>query len=494
MMVRRCRAALESIRDSADPGLTQEEQSELLSMGLVRSVSHDERRSMERSVKEIDTFANRARGMTRRLDSAHTSRVKWESGSGGRGQKEDNREELRSTLERLEELVRQKTMLDALVFNHQTNASLMMTLDGRKTLEDLAAWEARFGDIQVSDFLRKMAAIRAQMTGSVRKASRTVKSFASPEPGFIVPELRGPALMMAEQGVDSERLATLMARTPGSYNSDLTVDRADMMLEATLLASSQGGAEAVLDRYKQTQRTLRDRDMLSDDDGVKTLSLMNMPSSESETRLERMNWIRTNMVVPNSTDVAWLASSRYPLEEVRARYDSIMHHLTSSQFQEDSRLRSACAIMAGSSHSVEEVTGRFSRIAAELIGMIEGPEVAGAMLASGVLGPDEAIHVFKEAIGVVSRESYFDDAQEIEDLALLLTRRLDPDVVPSALAGVERQAAAPPYVHGEDSDRSDRREIPWHYWYYWTHRYYVHRTMFIIRSHPGHMHTVPYFG
>jgi hypothetical protein len=494
MNASRVRAVLESFRGGVDPGMTSDEQSELMSLGLLRTVDHGSKRSMERAVRELDSIANRTRRMTRSHDSARSRGIHWEGGSDARARKEGGTEELRTSLERLEELVRQKTLLDSLVFNSQTNSDLHLTLDGRRTIADLAAWEARFGDLSLAEFLGKMAGLRSHMASRVERASRTVRSFASPEPGLIVPEIRGPALMMAELDRDSERLAELIGRAPSYRGGDSVGDRYDPMLEATLLASSQGGSEAVLSRFKDTQRFLRDRALLSEDDGVKTLELMGLAPSDADSRLERMNWIRTNMVVPNSTDVAWLAGSGYQLDEVRARYDTIMEHLTASQFQEDSSLRSACAIMAGSSYSAEAVTQRFGILAAELTGLIESSKVAAAMLASGPLEPVEAIHAFKEAIGVVSRHSYFDDAKEIENLALLLTRRLSPDVLPVFSRDEGASVIVASTESDEDADRRYRRELPWHYWYYWTHRHYLHRTMYYIRTHPGHMHTVPYFG
>jgi hypothetical protein len=493
-MARRARSVLDCIRSGADPGLSDVEQAELISLDLVRSVSHDERRSMENAVRKMDRLASRIRSMTRSCDSTRSSGFHWEAGTDGRRQNEDGREELRSSLAQFEELARKKTTLDSLVFNRETNSPLLLTLDGRRTLSDLDAWEARFGDLPLVDFVKKMTALKSHMASSVRKASSMVRSFASPEPGLIVPEIRGPALMMADLDMDSERLTALMGRAPSSLEYHGSSEKEDMLLDSTLLASSQGGTEAVLSRFKETRRTLRDRDELSDDDGVKILSLMNLPLNESDALLKRMNWIRTNMVVPDSTDVTWLANSRYQLDEVRARYDSIMQYLTESQFQEDSSLRSACAIMTGSPYPAEVVTRRFGHLVGELRGMIESSKVAAAMLASSPLEPSESVHVFKEAIGVVSRESYFDDAQEIENLALLLTRRLSPEVIPVGVYGREASAGPISTAPEEGPSETVRRETPWYYWYYWTHRHYFHTTMHNIRAHPGHMHTVPYFG
>jgi hypothetical protein len=494
MIVRRAQAVLSSLRNGVDPGLGDDEQSELVSLNLARPVDHDEKRSMESAVREMDSIAGRIRRMTRSFDSMRSGGIHWEAGSDGGRQKGDGREELQSSLGRLEELARQKTTLDSLVFNTRTNHHLLLTLDGRRTLVDLDAWDVRFGELPLVDFLKKMAALKSKMATSVKRASSMVRSFTSPEPGLIVPEIRGPALMMAELGKDPERLVTLMGRTSSSYQDEHMVKNEDKILEATLLASSQGGAEAVLSRFKETRRTLSDRDLLSEDDSVKILSLMNLPPNETDARLERMSWIKANMVIPDSTDVAWLANSRYPLDEVRARYDIIMQYLTGSQFQEDSGLRSASAIMAGSSYPTEVVTERFGHLMGELRGMLESSKVAAAMLASGSLEPSEAIHVFKEAIGVVSRESYFDDAREIENLALLLTRKFGPEAIPIVPSDMGAPLSVKSTRLDEESSETDHRDTSWYYWYYWTHRYYLHRTLFHIRSHPGHMHTVPYFG
>lgn len=494
MNAKRARVVLSALGDGeADPSLNQEEQSELVKLGLIRSVDRSSKRLLEDSVREMDLIASNVRRMTRNLDSMRSGGINWQAGSPNQEQ-EFTREQLQTSLSKLEELARKKATLDSLTLNDKTDSYLMLTLEGRRARVELDAWHVRFGDLPIVDFLGKMTALKSHMMSRVRVASRTVKSFRSPERGVIMPELRGPALLMADLGKDAERLAKVMGRSPSPYGIDESSGKGDMMLEATLLASSQGGTEAVLSRYQKIQEDVRDDDPWSEDDGVKALSLMNLTPGERGSMVERMNWIRTNMVIPNSTDVSWLASSDYPVDEIRARYEAIMDHLTRSEFGEDSHLRSACAIMAGSSYPVETIEKRYGELIAELGGTIESPKVAAAMLASGPLEPYEVIHVFREAIGVVSRESYFDDAREIENLALLLTRKLDPEIVPDIPYAISAPLAAAGVPDVEETRRTESREISWYYWYYWTHRHYFHTTLHDIRAHPGHMHTVPYFG
>lgn len=209
--------------------------------------------------------------------------------------------------------------------------------------------------------------------------------------------------------------------------------------------------------------------------------------------IDRMRWLKMNMTLPDENDIAWLARSKYSVEDVKSRFDGLVAALVSSGRQENTDLRAACAIMAGSPQPVEVLTSRFEALASQLKYVFDSPTIAAGMLAGGPLEPDEAMQVFKEAVGAVSRANYFDDAAEVENLALLLTNGYGPDAqaVQSA-PPVSTFAQATPGASEEEQRQG--WTTPWYHWYYWHHRYYGQPTFWNYRMHPGHMHTVPHFG
>ncbi len=133
---------------------------------------------------------------------------------------------------------------------------------------------------------------------------------------------------------------------------------------------------------------------------------------------------------------------------------------------------------------------RFFALHSQLQWTYTSPSSAAAMLAVLPLEPAESLAVLRESIGAVSRANFFDDAEEVNNLALLLTAGIGPKLVSDA--GPARPSEGSSFREG---DVEQYRAGPiFAFLPFWVHQSYNQPTLRRIAAHPTHMHTVPYFG
>lgn len=492
MLVSRALDILDALRRREAIEFAVDEQMELLNLRLVNVCSSDDYGKMRNAVRDFSVLSQKVRSMARELD---TSSGPMSSGFR-RGKKSElvkARELYTSVLARLEDAAGKKAAIEALVYNSASGFYVSLALEGRRTLSDMNSWKQRFGSEELGAFINRMHAMRNSMELSVLGASSLVDQFMSPRPGMIKPELRPSAIIASQSGVDAERFEEMFALAPETHGME-DYPEEDELLVSTYLSSATGGQEHLASRYSSAHSNLFGYGLGTGNAELKALALTDTPMEQQGEMVDRMRWLKEIVVLPDENDIAWLARSPYTVLEVKSRYEELVSAVVASGYQENSDIRTACAIMAGSALSVDVLTRKFDALVGQLRYVFDAAYVAAAMLASGPLDPDEAMHVFKEAVGVVSRANFFDDAGEVENLALLIVNRYGTDAQAIRQPPPRFFAEQPLPEQPSQEDERRRQMTPWYYWYYWHNRYYGRPMYRYYRTHPGHMHTVPHFG
>src|SRR5438094_5827230 len=152
----RARAILQMIQDRQEASVQASEREELVSQGFLVSVDTPTRDGWTASVAGLAALRNRVREMSR-VALATPGPVAPP--------------ELQQMVASLEELTRQKTNLETLVWNAPTQEYFLPTLAGRNVLGDLTTWQRRLEGRTFPDFLREMYDYRAALFGTVSRAS-----------------------------------------------------------------------------------------------------------------------------------------------------------------------------------------------------------------------------------------------------------------------------------------------------------------------------------
>src|SRR5205809_5202494 len=124
----RARAILQMIQDRQEASVQPSERGELVSQGFLVSVDASTRDGWTASVAGLAALRNRVREMSR-VALATPGPVAPP--------------ELQQMVASLEELTRQKTNLETLVWNAPTQEYFLPTLAGRNVLGDLTTWQRR---------------------------------------------------------------------------------------------------------------------------------------------------------------------------------------------------------------------------------------------------------------------------------------------------------------------------------------------------------------
>src|SRR5436189_4347962 len=152
----RARAILQMVQDRQDASVQPDERGELVSQGFLVSVDASTRDGWTASVAGLAALRDRVREMSR-VALATPGPVAPP--------------ELQQMVASLEELTRQKTNLETLVWNAPTQEYFLPTLAGRNVLADLTTWQRRVEGRTFPDFLREMYDYRAAVFGTVSRAS-----------------------------------------------------------------------------------------------------------------------------------------------------------------------------------------------------------------------------------------------------------------------------------------------------------------------------------
>lgn len=484
MKVERAWAIMQTARDRVPTELGMEEQTELVTEGLLRTITMEQRAALEKEVRDLDQTAAKMRAMSRSGDAPRGRTLPI----GGRSSPSGiSPEEYRQELHRLESMLLHKATLDCMTYSPKTACYLTLTAEGEKALDDLQAWSHRFGGMELKDLLTRIGGMRAEMSAVVMRANGIANELKGYTYSPFLTSVRAPALVLAERGSTSSRTVNvLLAR-----HFEGRIDGNKLMM-ASLMGDKVGTGEELAQQYKAMQAKASAYGMTAAEDDFRVNSLVGMSEPEADAALERMRRLKADLSLEDD-DLTWLALSGHTVEGAESRYRRLLGGLLSQGVAEDDQLRSATSIMAGSELPEDQLLERFEALLRKLQTSYQSPKAAAAMLAIGPLEPEESLCVLREAVGVVSRSNFFDDAEEVDNLALLLTAGMGPRLVeatagplPSTeIMGRAMPANAPP----ERGRMIARAFIP-----FWVHRSYNQPTMRRISSHPAHMHTIPYFG
>ena len=475
---------LQSVEDKGTPQMGAEEQGELVQEGLIRLIPQEEYDVMQRDVQGLDSTSIRVRDMAR---SSDTSRMAISIRSAGSAAAPGQSEvDYCKMLQQLESMLLHKAILDSSAFCPGTGSYFVLTADGKRTLEDMKVWSKRFGRLDLKEFLIKLHDIRFELATTVNKALNITRDFQGFGYGYSVPDARAPSLMLAERGSTAARTVNLL-----NAKGDQIAPRGEKLMIASLLGEKEGVGTELVTRYRQLTAKANEMGMTATDDDFRSAALVGLPDEQVDQVLERVKQLKLSLNL-NENDLTWLALSDHTVEQSETRYSALLSGAQARGMQEDAPLITAMAILAGSDLTENVLLDRFDFLQGALQRNYPSPRVAAAMLAIGPLEPEEALFVLRESVGIISRASYFDDAEEVDNLALLLATTNSIMIPPAANAAADQgrgSAIAPggaalfltPLMTGA-------------FLYYWMNRNYHQPTIQRIATHPMHMHTVPYFG
>jgi len=469
-------SSLAAVAQGADPGMSTTEAADLAFRGLLRSVSPTTKSQLELAVAELPALTERVRQAGREL-----------AGMAGRRDRpvEAARKTLRELTGRLEELTRTQAALEGLMWNPSTGTFAGLTLAGRRTLANLATWRARFGTLSLEEFLAQMGRTRQGLESIVRRAKDLLLDLESADLLAEPHALRVPAIILAKRGITGRDLRDRFARCLYAVREA----GPEGLVAAAILASEDNLADA-LERLPRAEEALRRRDLAGPKEAVVAVSLLDLDPSAWDDVFDRMDAVKRAVVGLDAISLLTLARSPHGPEEAASRYGEAAAHVARSGPREGDEHRAAAAILAATTLPVRAACERFSRHMSQITGMYDPPHVEAAMLASSPLDPAEALDVLKEAVGAVTRVNYFDGTVEIPSLALLVVHGAGPEI-----ARFVAEAGPPSLVPGRELAPAPARFVgrdPM--WYLWHDRWVYRRTMWYLRTHPVHVHTVPHFG
>ncbi|MCU0860732.1 MAG: hypothetical protein MUE65_00225 [Methanomassiliicoccales archaeon] len=478
MKVARAYEVLRTVKGRGDIALSMEEQTDLVTEGLLRTISTEERAAMERDIKDLEQVSARVRAACRGGDAPYGGKVMMaEPSRADRGAHAQD-------LQRLESMLLHKATLESMASCPSTGCSLALTCEGEKALPDLEAWRHRFGGQELRDLLTRIGAMRADMSAVIVRAANIAGDLRGYAHSPYLTSIRAPALVLAERGDTAQRAVSVA--TARQYQGRIDGDK---LMMASLLSGTEGTSEELARRYD----SLRQRASaagLGPDEGFQALSLLVTDDASGERAIERISSLRGTMPL-GEDDLAWLAVSSHDLSTVSSRYRSAVSGLSSLGLPEDDQVRRAASILAGSDLAMDRALQRYGYLHSRLQPTYPAPQAAAAMLSILPMEPEESLAVLRESIGVVSRANFFDDAEEVNNLALILASGLGPRLVASG----EGERAKAAEATWQPPPATQARSFPaMAFLPFWVHRSYNQPTLRRISTHPAHMHTVPYFG
>ena len=476
-------AILASLAQRQNGEMTGEELEDLVSRGLVRSVDKETKARMDSEVSGIAAIASRVQNLRRSLDSVAGSRGLFRR--EGIAPHEASRIELREIEVRLEEATRTKSTVDSLVWDASAETYVQITFQGRRALSDLAVRRYRLAGASFDEFLEGLRMLRAGLEATVRRSAQILVSISTFNSSISKPALRVPALILAKQGIDTIRYAAAFNRIFSEIRSPSAKDE-DLLMAAAFLASLPTTDEDVLQRFEDLRKTLRSTGQWNGVEVLLAASLIDLQPEILNDVLQRLNALHIDTEVVNALNLIGLARSPYSTEEALQRYDGVKSALEGRGYRGGEDVAAAFAVLASAQQPVEVLAERFAELSGQLHGMFDPPHVAAAMLASNPLDPSESMDLLKEAAGAITRGSFFEGTMEIEGLAMVMlygqaveAARLLPESVAPPAGAVSPES----YLYQQGNS-----------WYLWHNYWFYRPTLFYIRTHPLHFHTVPHFG
>lgn len=481
----RVRAVLEGIEARQEAVVAREERDLLVSQGLVRTVDPATKDRWTADVANLASLRDRVRDLSRQALATPGPEAP---------------PELRQMIANLEQLTREKSTLDGLVWNGPTQEYVDVTLAGKGVLEDLKTWQRRLSGRDFTGFQQEMEKYRGTIAGYVGNAS-VINRFLVLDEQTRAEDEWGPSSPMTN--VDARFAATILAKrgvNPGMIVSEFQFfnhgtnwgdfSAEDRLLASAILASLPWDPMIVRNVFERLRIGLQTHGVLPADRVIVAASLADLQEGWWDPVFSRIDDIRRRLPAMNSLLVAALARSPYSVDETMARYGAALSGMTAKGYQDTTQIEIAASLLAASPVPQEAMLDRFSFTLAHVQGAFDPPFAPAAMLATSPLEPNEAIDVFRDCLGAVTRMSFFDLTLEIEELALILSYGLAPlgmgylgGNLPAGTALPPAAAAMAPTALGLGTS-----------WYVW-HNYFVYRPIGrYIATHPVHVHTVAAFG
>ena len=483
----RVRAILAGIQGHQEVSATKEERDALVGQGLGKTVDTPTRDAWTAAVANLPSLRDQVRELSRQALATPGP---------------DAPPELRKMIADLEELTRRKSALDALVWNGPTQEYLNATLPGQGVLEDLTTWESRLGDRDLESFRSEMDRYRAGLADLVNRARAIHNSLVLDEetriPDMVADaapytsvDFRFASTILAKRDVDP----VLLVRAFQYFNHDTSwgsFAKEDHLVASAILASLPGGVDAVRDSFERLRIQLEYHGILPEDRVIVAASMADLHDSWWPQVFARIDEIKKERPPMNSLLVAALARSPYPVPEALTRYDGTLAAMAAKGYKDGIQIQVAATLLASAQLPQERLADRFAQTLSHVQGSFDPPFAPAAMLAANPLEPDQAVDVFRDCIGAVTRMNFFELTLEIEELALIMSYGVAPlgtgylgGGLPAAppLTPIPPPGVAAPLVLG-----------PGLSWYVW-HNYYVYRPIGrYFATHPVHIHTVAAFG
>ncbi len=483
----RARAILAGLEGHQQISVTAEERDALAGQGLVKVVDTATRDAWTAAVANLPSLRDRVR---------EASRVALATPGP------DAPPELRKQIADLEELTRRKAALDALVWNGPTQEYLHATLPGRAILEDLTTWQSRLGGRDLDAFRNEMDTYRGGLTELVNRARNIHRSIVLDEESRM-PEFVADAAPYTS--VDFRFAATILAKSPANdvlaasafqyFNHETSwgsFAKEDHLVASAILASLPGGAEVVRDNFERLRIQLEYHAILPEDRIIVAASLADLHPTWWPQVFDRIDDLRRQRPPMNSLLVGALARSPYPVAEALGRYDGVLAGMAAKGFKDGIQMQVAATLLASAQLPQEALVDRFAETLSHVQGSFDPPFAPAAMLAANPLEPHQAVDVFRDCIGAVTRMSFFELTLEVEELALIMSYGVAPLGTGYLGGGLP---AAPPLTPLPPAGVAAPVFLgPGLSWYVW-HNAFVYRPIGrYIATHPVHVHTVAAFG
>lgn len=482
----RARAILSGIEGHQEVSATPEERDALVGQGLVKRVDPATRDQWTAAVANLASLRDRVRDLSRQALATPGP---------------DAPPELRKMIADLEELTRQKSALDALVWNGPTQDYLQVTMPGRNVMEDLSTWQSRLGGRDLDGFRKEMDGYRSGLADLVTRArnihnglvldeeSRVSESYADTTSPYTPVDFRFAATILAKRTIDPY----LVVRAFQWFNHDTSwgsFSKEDHLVASAILASLPADPIAVRNSFERLRIQLEYHGIMPEDRIIVAASLADLHESwwpQVFSRIDDIKRVRPQM---NSLLVGALARSPYPVNEALGRFDGALNGMAAKGYKDGIQMQVAATLLAAAQLPQESLVDRFSETLSHVQGTFDPPFAPAAMLAANPLEPHQAVDVFRDCIGAVTRMSFFDLTLEVEELALIMSYGIAPlgagylgGGLPAAPPLTPLVPTAAPVFLG-----------PGLSWYVW-HNYYVYRPIGrYIATHPVHIHTVAAFG
>lgn len=480
----RVRMILQSVEDHQELSMSPDERDVILSQGLLAAVDAATRDRWTAAVAGLPSLRDRVRDLSRQaLETPGPTAPP----------------ELRQMISNLEELTRQKANVESLVWNGPTQQYFLPTLPGRTVLTDLSTWAARLPGRTFEDFQKEMDVYRAGLWQTTNRAAQLYNGLILDEQSrmeddlppsleFTNVDLRFASMILAKRGLDPAFSVPAFQYFHHETNWG-SLYKDDLLIGCAILAAQSGGMFTVREKFERLRIQLEYHNIRPEERIFVAASLTDLDESWWTLVFQRIDQIQRARPALNALLLSALARSAYTVDEALVRLDAALAGMAAKGYRDGIQIEAAAALLASAQIPKEAMADRFAATMSHVAGSFSPPYAPAAMLAASPLEPIEAVDVFRDCIGAVTRTNFFDLTLEIEELALILSYGVAPLGLGYLAANLPPGAPVPPAP-----TVAPGAPVWGTSWYVW-HHYWVYRPIgMYIATHPVHVHTVAAFG